>query len=284
MPYLLLAPFAVIILMVVLAAANVLIQSLGYIPAFDLYDITLDYYKDVLHRSELISALGVSIKVSLISSIGAAVIGTLVCAALVKLRKTRGGALYMVRLPILVPHTVVAVFTIALFAQTGLISRIAYALGMIDDFSQFPELLYTGSYAGVIIAYLWKEIPFIAYFVLALMSSINDSLGEASENLGASPVRSFFDVVLPLSMPAIAKSFLIVFIFSFGGFELPLLLGATLPKAMPVLTYLEFLQPNLKDRPYAMAMNGIMLIVSALMAIAYFLLMRRFTDRGEDKQ
>ena len=95
------------------------------------------------------------------------------------------------------------------------------------------------------------------------MSSISDTLGEAAENLGASPLRGFFEVALPLSLNVIAKAFLIIFIFAFGGYELPLLLGATLPKALSVTTYLAYMSPNLLDRPLAMAMNGTMLLLSA---------------------
>ena len=53
---------------------------------------------------------------------------------------------------------------------------------------------------------------------------IRSSLGEAAENLGASPVSSFFQITLPLSVPVISRAFLIIFIFAFGGYELPLLL------------------------------------------------------------
>ena len=212
---------------------------------------------------------------SFISSIAAAVAGTLICAALVRTRRIRGAMLYTVRLPILVPHTVVALFTVAMLSQTGLFARIAYAGGMISDYSEFPAILYGTGYFGVIIAYIWKEAPFIAYFSLALMSGVSETLGEAAENLGASPFRSFMDVTLPLSLPAIAKGFLIVLIFSFGGYELPLLLGATLPKAFPVYTYIEFLKPDFRLRPYSMAMNGITLILSLMMALIYAVCMKR---------
>jgi putative spermidine/putrescine transport system permease protein len=86
-------------------------------------------------------------------------------------------------------------------------------------------------------------------------------------------------VTLPMSMPAIARGFLIVLIFSFGGYELPMLLGATMPKAFPVYTYIEFLKPDFKLRPYAMAMNGITLIISLAMALIYAICMRRLIKR-----
>ena len=199
--------------------------------------------------------------------------------ALIKLKKTRGGTLYLVRFPILVPHAVVALFVIQLLSPTGLFARLGYALGLMDDYSSFPQLLFTPGYGGTILAYLWKEIPFVAYFVLAFMGSISGCLGEAAENLGASPWESFSRITLPLSIPVIARAFLIIFIFAFGGYELPLLLGATLPKALPVQTYLAYMSPDLRQRPLAMAMNGVILLLSVGMAAAYWWLIRRVSKR-----
>ena len=276
---LLLTPFLMVTALVLIAIMNIMIQSLGYMPVFDLYDVTLKYYMEVLRKPEVLHSLGVSLKVSLTSSFFAAAAGTLICAALVRTHKTRGSMLYTVRLPILVPHTVVALFTVAMLSQTGIFARAAYAGGMISDYTEFPSVLYGTGYFGVIIAYIWKEAPFIAYFSLALMSGVSETLGEAAENLGATPLKSFMHITLPLSLPAIAKGFLIVLVFSFGGYELPLLLGATLPKAFPVYTYIEFLKPDFKLRPYAMAMNGITLILSLMMALIYAVCMRRLMKK-----
>ena len=284
-PYLLLLPFFILMALILISIWNVILQSLGYIPAFGLTTLTLDYYKEVFQQKEFISALTVSLKIALISAVFATVLGVLLCYALVKRNHTRGGLLYAVRLPILMPHAVVAVFVVNLLSQTGLFARISYAFGFISDFNQFPQLLYSENYLGAIIAYLWKEIPFVAYFVLALMSSISNSLGEAAENLGASPWRSFFQITLPLSMPAVLKAFLIIFIFAFGGYELPFLLGVTTPKALPVQAYLAYTSPDLRERPYAMAMNAVILLLSLGISLLYTFLMHRVTKlTGGDEQ
>lgn len=278
-PVLLILPFLLVTTLVLIAIINILVQSLGYMPVFNLYDVTLRYYAETLRRPEVLQSIGVSLRVSIISSLAAAVCGTVICAALIKTGRTKGGMLYTVRLPILVPHTVVAVFTVALLSQTGLFARLAYALGIIVDYTEFPGILYGTGYAGVIIAYVWKESPFIAYFTIALMASVSSTLGEAAENLGASPLKSFINITLPLSLPAIARGLLIVFIFSFGGYELPMLLGATLPKALPVYTYIEFIKPEFKLRPYAMAMNGVTLLISLAMAVIYAIAMNRLLKK-----
>lgn len=108
---------------------------------------------------------------------------------------------------------------------------------------------------GVILAYLWKEIPFIIYFVIALMANINGNLGEAAVNLGAGRIQSFCRVTLPLCAHTILSGFLIIFVFALGAYELPVLLGATAPKALPVLAYIQYTHPDLRNRPYAMAVK-----------------------------
>lgn len=278
-PYLLLIPFFLVMGMILLSVGNVLVQSLGYIPAFDLRVPTLQYYRQVFMNTDFLNAVWVSLRISLCSAVVAVILGVILAMMLIRLNKTKGTALYMIRIPILMPHAVVAVFIIQLLGQTGLIARLGYALGLIEDFSQFPQLLHTPGQEGTILAYVWKEAPFVAYFVLAFMSGISHTLGEAAENLGASPVRSFFQVTLPLSIPVIARAFLIIAIFAFGGYELPLLLGSTLPKALPVQAYLSYMDPNLRNRPLAMAMNGVILGLSIGMAALYWFSMHRLSRK-----
>ena len=272
---LLLLPLFAVTALSLLACGSVLAQSLGVIPAFGLEEPTLDYYRDALASPAFHSALLVSLRVALLSALAAASLGTVLCAALVRVCRARGAMVSLIRLPILVPHTVTALFAILLLSQTGLVSRCAWALGLIEDPGQFPQLLFTPGCGGTILAYLWKEVPFVAYFTLALMAGVSATLGEAAENLGASPLRSFLTVTLPLSLPAVSQAFLIIFLFAFGGYELPLLLGATVPKALPVYAHLAYMHPDLRQRPAAMALYGVILLLSAAMAALYGLLTRR---------
>ena len=148
-------------------------------------------------------------------------------------------------------------------------------LGWIEEQQQFPLLIYDAQGVGVILAYIWKEIPFIVFFAAALMANINGSLGEAAVNLGAGRWTAFFRVTLPLCRNTIFSGFLIIFVFALGAYELPFLLGATTPKALPILAYQEYTHPDLTHRPYAMALNGVIIIISLVCAAIYFALMQR---------
>lgn len=282
-PYLLLVPQ---ILLAILFAAGLITgitQSLGVIPAFGLKEPTLLYYKEVLSRPDMLTSVLYSLKIAFCSATFATVFGVWICGLLVMGKKTGGVSMRIVQLPIIVPHVVVALFVINIFSQNGILARIAYAMRLISDQQQFPMFLYNPNGIGVVMAYLWKEIPFIIYFVIALMANINGKLGEAAVNLGAGKWTAFRKVTLPLCKDTIISGFLIIFVFALGAYELPLILGATMPKALPILAYQQYIHPDLRNRPYAMAMNGIIMMISLVSAIIYFKLMQKnmkeLTDR-----
>jgi len=280
-PYLLLVPQLILGAVFIIGLGTGIIQSLGVIPAFGLTEPTLDYYKEVLTRPDTLQSLKYSLYIAFVSAFFATVIGTLLCAILVWKNKTKGGIMRVVQIPIIVPHVVVALFVVNILSQNGILARICVGLGLITDQQQFPMLIYDAQGIGVILAYLWKEIPFIVYFVIALMANINGSLGEAAVNLGASNIQAFVKVTLPLCMNTILSGFLIVFVFALGAYELPFILGATIPKALPILAYIEYSKPDMLARPYAMAVNGIIIIISLLTAVVYYILIRRSSKKLE---
>ena len=274
-PYLLLVPQLILGAVFIIGLGTGIIQSFGVIPAFGLETPTLDYYKEILTRPDTLQSLRYSLYIAFVSAFFATVTGTLLCAVFVNRKRTKGGIMRIIQLPIIVPHVVVALFVVNILSQNGILARICAQFGLIAEQQQFPMFLYDSNGVGIILAYLWKEIPFIVYFVIALMANINGNLGEAAVNLGANKFQAFFKVTLPLCMNTILSGFLIVFVFALGAYELPHILGATTPKALPELAYIEYTKPDLLARPYAMAINGIIIIISLISAILYFILLRK---------
>ena len=270
-PCILIAPIVLLGVLFIFGVTNGIVQSLGYIPAFNMTNLTLNYYIEIFKSPTFLESLKTSLQISLISSILAVILGTALTAALVNTEHTSGKVLQIIKLAILIPHTIVAIFSISILSQNALIARFLYKLGLISTQADFPLLLYSKSNLGIILGYIWKEIPFVSFFSVLLMSSVDKTLGQASENLGVSKLKSFFYITLPLSMPAIKKAFLIILTFSFGAYDLPFLLGATMPRALPVQAYIEYTHPDLTHRPFAMAMNGLILIVTWSMAGIYYI-------------
>lgn len=274
-PYFLLMPMMILISILIIGMGNAFIQSLGYIPALGLEEIGFQYYKELLGNSNFFDSLALSTFICLISSILSMILGVLICAAMVYRRTKKQGLHKMIRLPILIPHTVTALLVVLILSQSGFVARFFHVLGFVDAPSSFPNLIYHANGAGTILAYVWKQAPFVAYFTLSLMAAISDTLEEAAITLGASPIKAFFAITLPLSLPNIMNAFFIIMTFSFSAYELPFLLGATSPKALPVQAYIEYTHPDMRHRPYAMAMNGIIMIIVLLISVGYFFLMNR---------
>lgn len=283
-PYVLLVPQMILSMIFFIGLVTGIIQSLGVIPAFGLEKPTLMYYGEVLTKPQMLTSVIFSLKIAFFSAFIATVVGVFLCALLVVTDTGRGGMMRIVQLPIIVPHVVVGLFMVNIFSQNGLLARLAYVLGLIEKQQDFPLLIYDTNGVGIILAYLWKEIPFIIYFVIALMANINGNLGEAAINLGAGRVRTFFKVTLPLCWNNIISGFLIIFVFALGAYELPFILGATIPKALPILAYIQYTYPDLRHRPYAMALNGIIIVISILSACIYFTLMNKNLKQLTEKK
>jgi putative spermidine/putrescine transport system permease protein len=77
-------------------------------------------------------------------------------------------------------------------------------------------------------------------------------------------------VLLPLLWPALIRAGAIVFAFSFGAWEVPVLLGQSAPTALPVLAWQRFTDPDLAARPEAMAIAMLIALVSAVLIRAAF--------------
>ncbi len=246
-----------------------LVQSFGYFSVIGLKDFTLRYYFEVLTDKDFLQSLRFSFYISLISSVIAVVVGVILAYSILRSRYKKRIEKFIYKLPIIVPHTIAALLVYNLFSQSGIVPRILYNIGIIDSQSQFPSLVFDRFGIGIVIAYLWKEIPFIAMVVYTVLSNINNRLVEVALNLGANNRQVFWHILLPLIMPSIFSSFIIIFAFSFGAFEVPYLLGPTTPKTLPVKAYIEYTNPDLTNRPYTMVINMIITFISVLFVWIY---------------
>lgn len=284
-PYLMLAPVLTVLTAVFAAGlAMGLLQSLGYFPALGLREFTLGHYRAVLSDPAFLKALSFSLYTALVSSLTAVGTGLILAYALMRSagKGTVEGLLY--QLPIIVPHTVAAFLAFSLLSQSGWLSRLAFRLGIISDMAQFPVAVLDPGGLGIVAAYLWKEIPFVALVVYGVLKSADTAYSQAARNLGASSLQAFWHVTLPLCGPTLMTSFIITFAYAFGAFEVPYLLGPTTPKALPVLAYLAYIHPDLGHRPYAMAISmvlaGLTLFLVVLYSWSFTLLERIAAPKG----
>ncbi|WP_165247362.1 ABC transporter permease [Adlercreutzia sp. ZJ141] len=279
-PYALALPALALMALFVYGVGIGVLQGFGIAPFLDRFDFTLEYFREAFTRSDFTSSLCFSLFVSLMSSLIALGGGILLSAALVKAKSGSFTQLLGLQIPIMSMHALVALGFIFLLSGSGLLARVLYVVGIVGSPNDLPSIVGAPSGWGIILVYAWKEIPYVAFCTITIMSHVSDSLGEAAATCGAAPVRSFFSVTLPLSLTASLKAFLVVFAFSFGAYEIPFLLGPTAPKALPILAYLEFQDPDILNRFYAMAINGIVTLVCALAALVYFLVLKHERKEG----
>lgn len=275
-PYLMLAPVLFIIIGIFLSGiVMALLQSLGYFPAAGLNEFTLKYYQEILSDKDFLASLKFSLYTSFVSSIIAIFVGVALAYAILQLRNQRGRVESLFRLPVIVPHLVAVLLVVNILSQTGILPRILYETGWIKDHSQFPAILYGKNGMGIMMAYLWKEIPFVAITTYGILSKASNKLSEAAYNLGANRRQTFFYVLLPLIMPSILSSLIIIFAFSFGAYEVPLLLGPTSPKTLSVKAFVEYNSPVLQNRPYAMVINILMILIAIALTWLYMKVFER---------
>lgn len=255
-----------------------LLQSLGWQPIIGHTSLSLEAYGSILFGSEYAprfwQATGYSLRVSLLSTALSAALAVGVALLIRASSFGRGVSTFLLQFSLPVPHLVAALGLLFLLSQSGLVSRVASLLGLIARPSDFPALVRDRAGIGVVIAYLWKEVPFMALVVLAALQSAGSSYEDSARTLGAGPWRRFRYIILPLIAPALAASSILVFTYVFGAYEIPGILGVRNPQSLPVLSYQLFVSPDLRDRAAAMALSVIMTAIVLVMVAAYLALIR----------
>ena len=268
--FLLLAPAVTVI--VVLFAGGLLSaigQSLGYLPVAGLTDVSFQAYRELVAQPGFLRSVGLTVFVSVAATLFTVVLA--VVTALALRRGLRGGSFIRVlyQLPLTVPHLVIAVAVLMLASQSGLFSRLLHGVGIIAEQSAFPVVVHDNWGVGIILVYVWKQIPFIGLIALAVLQSIGEDYEELARTLGANAWQRFYHVLLPLIIPGIIPASIIIFAFAFGAFEVPLLLGKSFPSMMSVLAYRLYTDVDLAARPQAMATSVFIAIFVLVLVIPY---------------
>ncbi len=258
--YLLLAP-ALIVVGVIFGGGLLLalFQSLGLVGLVGSGQFTLQAYRSVLSDPDFFRSLGVSLYIAMTAT-GLGVIGSIGLALL--LRGAGRWASFACQLTLPIPHLVGVAGILMLLSPSGLMARLLYGLGWIESDQEFPLLVNDPWNLGVLIHFLWKEIPFVTLILLAVLRGIGPRYEMQARVLGANAWQCFWHITLPLLKPGILSASVIVFGFTFGSFEVPFLLGPTYPRTMPVQIYRLFTDIDLTSRGEAMALGIILALIS----------------------
>ena len=261
-----LALFAIVPLGAVLAIA--LGTMADTVPPFG-FALDTSNFRTALGDELYFSALWLSLRTAALSTLGCLLIGYPMALGVARApERWRNGLLLATMLPF----------------WTGFLMRINAWIGMLRDdgwinsallFLGFApaRLLYTDTalYLGMIYTYL----PFLVLPVYARLAKLDPMLLEAAADLGASPLRSFIRVTLPLSIPGIVAGAALVFTPAAGEFVIPDLLGGPGARLIGRVLWDEFFQN--RDWPMAASLAWLLLIALGL-AGACLRLARRTAD------
>lgn len=175
---------------------------------------TFEWYQELAQHRAIINGARTSVMVALGATVVATVIGTLLALGLERV-KTGLVLDALVLAPAIVPDIVLAISLLAFY------TLIQFTLGTVS----------------VLLAHILFNIAFVAAIVRVRLHNLDPSLEEASLDLGASELRTFFGVTLPLILPGVLAGALLAFTLSLDEFVLAFFTAGPRTQTLPIVIY-----------------------------------------------
>src|SRR5262245_19287068 len=261
---------AVVVSVGLLAATQLVFLRMSFFRdrGFGLIDTqpTLGNYLIVATDTFYLGSLYLTVQVALIVVACSLVIGYPVAYVLTRM-PARWATLIIAAIvaSALVAEVIKVLGLIVIFSADGIVNRTLVALGAAS-----APIKILGSITGVVLGLLHFTLGFVILLLFSVLQTIPRSLEEAAGVHGASPLRVFWRVVLPLSAPGVLAAGLVIFNLSMGAFTAVSLLGGGRILTLPVLIE----RTMILETKYAMAaclaavLLGTVVLINALAALA----------------
>ena len=213
---------------------------------------TLDTFRRVLAMASFRTAIGNTMKIGLLVGVLSTAIGLLFAyvEVYVRMRRFTGGLFRLISmLPVVSPPFVLSLSMIMLFGKAGLITR--FLLGIYDN--------NVYGYWGIVIVQTMTFFPVCYMMLRGLLKNIDPSLEEAARDMGASRMKVFTSVTLPLLLPGLGNAFLVTFIESIADFANPMIIGGSYD-TLATSIYLQI--TGAMDKEGAAAMAVVLLVIT----------------------
>ncbi len=202
---------------------------------------TLDWYQKLFNNEMILSSLRNTIIVAVIASVAATVLGTAAAVGINKMRKLpKSVVMNVTNIPVINPEIVTGVSLMLLFVFFS--ARMHFEFGFVT----------------LIIAHITFDVPYVILNVLPKLRQMNPNLYEAAQDLGCSPVKSFFKVILPEILPGVLSGFLMSFAFSLDDFVISYFTSGTTSQTLPITIYS---MTRKRVNPQVNALSAIIFIV-----------------------
>jgi putative spermidine/putrescine transport system permease protein len=228
-----------------------------------------------LSQASIVSAYAISLQVSAASALGGAVVGALLAAAVVL-----GGLPRWIRPAVVTFSGVASNFAgiplafafLATLGRTGLVTTLLITL---FDFNIYGAGFNLLSFWGLVITYLYFQIPLMVLILLPALDGLKREWREASEILGASRWQYWSYVAFPILWPSFLGSTLLLFANAFGAIATAYGLTGSSLNIVPILLYAQIRGDVLHNANLGYALALGMILITAASNFAYIWLRRR---------
>lgn len=218
---------------------------------------SLDAFVQFFSKKYYTSTIWNSIKVTTLATIISLILGTILAyffrSTVIIGKRTLE---ILVIISVLSPPFIGAYSWVVLLGRNGVITRLINSFG----------LNYTGIYGfgGILLVMSLKMTPLVYLYVSGALKNIDNSLNEAAENLGNSKIQRFIKITIPLIMPTLLTSALLVFMRSFADFGTPMLIGEGY-RTLPVLIFNSFVSEMGGNESFGAAISVIVVILTTIL-------------------
>lgn len=207
-------------------------------------------------------AIRLTLELAALSTAILLLIGTPIAWWLARTRSWLKGPLgAVVALPLVLPPTVIGFYLLIILGPNGLIGQATESLGL-------GRLPFT--FAGLVVGSVFYSLPFVVQPLQNAFEAIGNKPLEAAATLRASPLDSFFTVVLPLARPGFITASILGFAHTVGEFGVVLMIGGNIPGKTRVVSVQIF--DHVESMEYAQAhwLAGGMVIFSFIVLLALY--------------
>ncbi len=181
------------------------------------------WYGALMENEHLLNAAWLSIKIASINATLAVILGTLAALALVRFRKLRGtGSLsVMATAPLVMPEVMTGLSLLLLFVAMESVFGWPSARGQ----------------TTIVLAHATFSMAYVAVIIQSRLSSMDMSLEEAAMDLGATPIKVFFSITLPIISPALIAGWLLAFTLSMDDLVIASFVSGPGATTLPMVVY-----------------------------------------------
>jgi ABC-type spermidine/putrescine transport system permease subunit I len=137
---------------------------------------------------------------------------------------------WLYRWPLFIPFIVVGQILRTFLAKNGLMNNLFVASGLITPLHTIGFL----DWRGIVIAFVWKQTPFVTLLLAGAMASIDRGTIEAARNLGASRLRILLEIVLPQAAPTLMVALTLSIVTMMSVLSVPLMIASQSPTVITV--------------------------------------------------